>query len=205
MNYIRNSFLDKQLPAYTGFFVLLIALGLTLYLSGNTFLFVSKATVGADPKNIQLSNLTATSFTISYTTDEPTTGSISYGINTTLTEVALDDRDQQASGAADHQIHFITVKNLTPATKYYYAILSGSQKAENNGTPFEITTAAVSQIQSASPTLSGSVSLSDGSFPTEGIVYVTANNAAQLATLINSDGSYQLHLNDLQSNQASSA
>jgi hypothetical protein len=205
MNNARSSFLDKKLPAFTGFFVLLIALGTTVFLSGNAVLFVTKATVGTDPKNIQLSNLAATSFTISYTTDAPATGSITYGTDTTLSEIALDDRDQQASGAAEHQIHFITVKNLTPGTKYYYAILSGSQKEENNGTPFTISTSAVSQTQSASQTLAGSVSLSDGSIPAESIVYVTANNAEQLATLVSADGSYQLPLSDLQSNQASQA
>src|SRR6185437_8590857 len=149
MNYARKSVLDKQLPAYLGFFVMLIALGITLLISGNTFLFVTKATVGSDPKNIQISNLTDTTFTISYTTDAPAAGSISYGTDLTHNEVALDDRDQEASGAAEHQVHFITVKNLSPTTKYYYAILSGSQKAENNGAPFEITTAAQPQTSSA--------------------------------------------------------
>jgi LPXTG-motif cell wall-anchored protein len=203
MNYARNSLLDKQLPAFLGVFVLLITLGITLLLSGNTLLFVTKATVGSDPKNIQISNLTATSFTISYTTDEPATGSISYGIDSTLAGVALDDRDQQASGAAEHQVHFITVKNLIPSTKYYYAIITGSQKAENGSNPFEITTAAQPQTQSTNATITGSVSLTDGSIPTEGIIYVTADNAQQLATLINADGTYQLPTNDLQGSSAS--
>lgn len=205
MTYKRRSFLDKKLPAYTGFFVLLIALGLTIFLSGNTVLFVTKATVGADPKNIQLSNLTNTSFTISYTTDAPATGSITYGTDPTLSEIALDDRDQQASGAAEHQIHFITIKNLTPGTRYYYAILSGGQKEENNGTPFTITTASVASSQAVNSTLSGSISLNDGSIPTESIVYVTGPDIQQLSTLVNADGSYHLPLDNLQSTQASAA
>lgn len=205
MNYARKSLLDKQLPAYLGFFVLLVTLGLTLFLSGNAILFVTKAAAGSDPKNIQISNITDASFTISYTTDAPETGSISYGPDTSLAQVALDDRDQQASGAAEHQIHFITVKNLAPGTKYYYAIISGSQKAENNGVPFEITTAAWSQEQTSpsGQTMSGSVSLSDGSVPTEAMIYVNADGGQQLAAIINPDGTYQLPLDGLQSSTAS--
>ncbi len=206
MNYARNRVLNKQLPAYLGFFVLLIALGVTLVLSGNTLIFVSKATVGSEPKNIQISNLSDTSFTISYITDATALGSIAYGSDPSIFTIALDDRDQQASGSANHQIHFITVKNLTPATKYYYVINSGSQKAENNGAPFEITTAGPSANRPTNqPALLGTVALSDGSIPTEGIVYISADNSQQLATLINPDGSYQLSLNQLQSSTASTA
>ncbi len=193
--------LEKQLPAYLGFVVLLVALGITILLSGNTVLFITKATVGSEPKNIQISNITDSSFTISYTTDVPTNGSISYSPDPSLSQIALDDRDQQASGAANHQVHFITVKNLAPETKYYYAINSGSQKTENNGAPFEISTTQWSQGQtgSSAPTLSGSVALSDGSVPTEGIVYVKTDGSQQLATTILPDGSYQLSLDGLQS------
>lgn len=200
MSYVQKSVLNKQLPAYLGVFVLLIALGITILLSGNTLVFISKATVGSNPKNIQISNLSDSSFTISYVTDAAAAGSISYGNDPSTPEVALDDRDQQASGSADHQIHFITVKNLAPSTKYYYVIDSGSQKAENNSAPFEITTAppAINQ-PSTQPTLSGSVSLSDNSIPTEGIVYITTDNMQQMATLINPDGSYQLSLDQLRS------
>jgi hypothetical protein len=206
MSYARNKLLNKQLPAYLGFVVMLVALGITIFLSGNTYIFVSKAAAGSDPKNIQISNISPTSFTVSYTTDETATGSISYGIDPTTPEVALDDRDQQASGSADYQIHYITVKNLTPATKYYFSITSGSQKVENSGNPFIIATLPTLQNPpTGQPTLSGTVALSSGSVPPEGIVYVSATNTLQLATLINPDGSYQIPLNQMLDSNASSA
>jgi|SRR5882672_4555132 len=206
MSYAQNTVLNKQLPSYVGFLVLLVALGITLVLSGNTFIFISKATIGSEPKNIQISNLSDSSFTISYTTDASAVGTLSYGLDSSTPSIALDDRDQQASGAAEHQMHFITVKNLNPSTKYYYVIDSGSQKAKNNGSPFEITTAPPLQNQStAQPTLSGTVSLNDGRVPTEGIVYFSTDISEQLAVLVNQDGSYQLPLNQLRNTTASSA
>lgn len=206
MNYARNSILNKHLPAYLGFFVMLMALGITIFLSSNTYVFISKAAVGSDPKNLQISNISDTSFTISYTTDTPATGSISYGSDPSTPSVALDDRDQQASGSADYQVHFITIKNLTPATKYYFTINSGSQKIENGSNPFEIATAPSLQNQpTGQPTLSGTVALSDGSIPTEGIVYVSTANSPPLATLINPDGSYQMQLNQMLYTNASAS
>lgn len=204
--YAQNNLLNKRLPSYTGFFVLLAALGITLLLSGNAFIFVSRATVGSDPKNVQISNLSDTSFTVSFTTDVPTVSTISYGTDPSTPNIALDDRDQQASGSAEYQVHFITIKNLAPATKYYYVIDSGNQKLENNGSPFEITTdAPLPNSSTNEPVLSGPVAQSDGSIPQEGIVYVSTQNSQQLAALINPDGSYQIPLNQLRDSTATTA
>ncbi|HVA96868.1 MAG TPA: Ig-like domain-containing protein [Candidatus Acidoferrales bacterium] len=204
MSYAPKTLLNKQLPSYVGFLVLFFALCVTILLSGNTVSFITKATVGSEPKNIQISNISDSSFTISFTTDTSVVGTISYGLDPSTPNIALDDRDQEASGSADHQVHFITVKNLNPSTKYYYVIDSGSQKAENNGSPFEVTTAApLLNTPADQPTLSGTVSLNDGSIPTEGIIYVSTDGSAQLATFINTDGTYQIPLNQLRNSTQS--
>lgn len=198
MNYAQKKIIDKQLPSYAGFFILIAALGITLILSGNALIFISRAAVGSDPNNVQISNLSDTSFTISYTTNASSVGTISYGTDSTTPNIALDDRDQNASGSAEYLVHYITIKNLTPSTKYYYVIDSGSQKLENNGAPFEITTeATLSSTISAQQVLSGTVAQSDGSVPSEGIVYVSSDDSQQLAGLINPDGTYQIPLDQM--------
>ncbi len=205
MSYAQNKLLDKQLPSYAGFFVLLVALGITLLLSGNTFMFISKATAGSEPKNIQISNISDTSFTISYTTDVPTVGTVSYGTSPSMPDIALDDRDKKTGSAAEHQVHFITVEHATPSTKYYYVIDSGSQKTTNNGSPFIVTTAKPLTNAATTPPLAGTVALSNGTIPTEGIVYLTGGGLQQLATLINPDGSYQIPLAQLRNSNLSTA
>jgi hypothetical protein len=198
MSYERNRILNKKLPSYAGFFVLLATFGVILLLSGNAFVFVSRATVGSDPKDIQISNISDSSFTISYTTDASAVGTISYGLDPSTPNIALDTRDQQASQAANYQVHFITVSNLAPATTYYYVIDSGSEKTENNGAPFQITTdAPLINTPSEQTNLSGTVAQSDGSIPKEGIMYVSSDNSQQIAALINPDGTYQLPLNTM--------
>lgn len=205
MSYAHKKILNKQLPSYVGFSVMLVTLAVIIFLSGNTFTIISKATVGSEPKNIQISNITDTSFTVSYTTGASVIGTISYGTSPNTPDIALDDRDKQANNTNNHQVHFITVTNLTPSTRYYYVIDSGSQKVENNGSPYEITTSppSITTNNAIQQTMSGTVSLNDGSIPTEGIVYVTADNSQQLATLIKPDGSYQIPLSNLRSSTLS--
>ena len=201
MNYARKQLLNKRLPAYTGFLVLLAALGITVFFSRNAVTTVTKATVGSVPKDIHISNVSDTSFTISYITDATVVGTIAYGKDASTADIALDDRDQQTGKPIEHQIHFITVKNLTPSTTYYYVLVSGSQKIDNNGKPFEIATAQpLTSPAKDQPTLSGTVALADGSSPTEGIVYVSTNGSQQMAALIAPDGSYHLPLTTMRTN-----
>lgn len=205
MSYVqKNKLLNKQLPSYVGFFVFLFALVVTVFLSGNTFVFISRATIGSEPKNIQISNISDTSFTVSYTTDTNTVGTISYGTDPSTPNIALDDRDAQAGTSTEHQVHFITVKNLTPATKYYYVIDSGSQKSTNNGSPYEITTASpLTSQQPGQPVLSGTISIASGSASEESIIYASTSASQQLAALVNPDGSYQIPLTHLLDNTES--
>ncbi|MBA3723614.1 MAG: hypothetical protein H0W89_01830 [Candidatus Levybacteria bacterium] len=198
MSYKRRTIWDRKLPAFAGIFVLLFALGLTLVLSRNTVQFVSKATVGSVPKNVQISNISPTSFTISYETDASAVGTVAYGNVQTMGDIGLDVRDQQTGTPTERRVHFITINDLKPATKYYYAITSGTQVITNGTAPFEIITAAeISSTPPPNETMSGSVALDDGTFPTEGLVYASTDSSQIFATLLQPDGRFTLPLGKL--------
>lgn len=197
MNYFARTIWDKRLPAYSGILVLLVVLGLTIMLSSNTAQFATRATVGSVPKNVQISNITPTSFTVSYTTDELALGTLAYGQQPTLGSVAVDVRDQQTGDTSEHRVHYFTVQNLQPATRYYFSITSGAQVATDNGNPFEVITAIPGSTPPANPTVSGSVALDDGSFPTEGVVYVSTETSQLISALIQPDGRFSIPMNEL--------
>ncbi len=198
MIYNTKSLLNRKVPAYAGIFVLLMTLGLTVLLSGNSVQFVSKATIGSEPKNLQVSNITATSFTVSYETDQTAVSTIAYGKDSSLGNVAQDVRDIQNGGPVEHRIHYVTIQNLEPGTRYYYTITSGATVADNSGSPFEITTPAnVSSPPPANGTISGSVALEDGTFPNESIVYISSDNSQLISALVQPDGRFTTSLAQL--------
>jgi hypothetical protein len=206
MNYSQKQLLQKRLPGYTGFLILFIALFVTVLLSRGTVTSITKATVGSEPKHIHVSNITDTSFTLSYISDAKSIGSLAYGKDVLMTSIALDDRDKLAGKPIERQIHFITITNAAPATMYYYTILSGSQKRDDNGKPFTLITApALSSLSYEQATVSGMVKIGDGVYPSEGIMFVTASNSSELASLILSDGSYRVPLSNLRTKTLDSA
>ncbi len=195
MKKIPNTILNKRLPAFSGLFVLLIALAITITMSKNTLFFITKATIGSVPKEVQISNVTANSFSVTYRTDEKAIGTISYGLQNPKENIELDERDKVIAKPVEHALHKITVTNLQPATKYYFTITSGTQTVSENGTPYEVTTAPViANPFQLGKSIRGSVANDDGTLPTEGIVSISGENMQPLNVLLAPDGNYTIPL-----------
>ncbi len=91
--------------------------------------------------NVQVSNITQTSAEITWTTDEPTTSIVDYGLAcNNLTQLAGDPQNYVAS-------HSVSLNNLQPGTTYYFRIRSTDQSGntatdDNAGSCYTFTTQA---------------------------------------------------------------
>ncbi len=195
MTYTRNTIWNKRLPRGLGFAVLLFALATIFWLSRNAVLLGSKAAADNTPKDLQISNITNNTFTVSYLTDQSITGSIAYGNDPKFGKVAFDTRD--TTTPMPHIIHYATVKGLSPSTKYFFSIVSGDASFLKNGIPYEITTAAVTATASAQQPISGKATLDGGNIPTEAVAYTESDNSQLLSSLLLPGGSYKLPLDTI--------
>jgi hypothetical protein len=201
MRNLRNSILNKRIPQSMGILVLVFSLGTIFWLSGNAILFGTKAAVGNIPKDIQVSNIDNTSFTVSYVTDSEVNGSISYGTDQKLGRVAFDKRD--ISTPLPHGIHYLTVSKLSPSTKYYFSIISGDKTFNDNSSPFEVTTASAAAKNTAEDKISGLATLDGGNTPSEAIAYLKSDKSQLLSSLVQPDGTYSILLNKMLKNDLS--
>lgn len=90
---MRASLWYKRIPTLLGLFLLGAGLVTVSWLINSDTLFLTKASPPYTPENIRITNLSDTSFTISFTTATPVLGTLSYGTSPTGGNVALDDRD----------------------------------------------------------------------------------------------------------------
>ncbi|HSW48239.1 MAG TPA: Ig-like domain-containing protein [Candidatus Saccharimonadales bacterium] len=204
MNNLKNNIWNKRLPKGMGILVLVLSLTTIFWLSGNAVLLGSKAAISNTPKDVQISNVSKTTYTVSYITDGAINGSVSYGENATaLSKVALDARD--SSTPTPHLIHYIKIANLTPSTKYFFSIVSGDKTFTDSTGPYTVMTAPSSVSDNAAKTsVNGQVKLEDGSIPTEAIAYLSSDSPASssagsqlLSTLLKIDGSYSLEIGSI--------
>lgn len=103
----------------------------------------SRASANNTPQAIQVVNLTENSASIFWRTQEPTAGFISFGETTSLGKTRLDERDILDGQQQLYRNHIVTLRNLTPKTRYYYTLTIDSTTADRSGFPFILYTSSI--------------------------------------------------------------
>jgi hypothetical protein len=200
---MRESIWNKKIPTILGILAITIGVGITTFLVNQSTLFKSNASFSDQPKNVRITNITDTSFTVTYATDGQVPGSLNYGKDKTLGQSGLDDRDQQTGNLSNYNIHNITVQRLSTQTQYFFTITSGQANYSNDNQPFMVTTGPTLSSPSNQGPITGKIILPDGTAPSEALIYITLDGAQVISTLIKSDGSYILPLNSLRTTDSS--
>lgn len=158
--------------------------------------FPSRASTGTTPTSVEITNVTDTTFSISWLTGGEVTGTVRVTDEKKRSWVAYDERDLSGKLGA-YPTHHVTVRNATPNTRYTVKISTG-------GKPYEVRTG---------PTLSGStnlepsygrVSTETGSPAVGNIVYLTLPQSQKLSALISASGSWIIPLNLIRSDDLTS-
>lgn len=196
---MKKNLWQKRIPTIAGLAVLVIGLVagvVMLTLNGGPVFITPRAAPETTPQKIKLTNVTDTSFTVSFMTPSKTAGFVKWGTESgTLNSQASDDRDQLTGTAGEFTTHHITVRGLQPNTEYFYVLGTGSRTTfDNNGAPFSVKTASRAGAPPAAKTAYGNV-LTGAGAPAEGaIVYVTIDNVGELSSLVKNSGSYAIPL-----------
>ncbi|NCN24450.1 MAG: hypothetical protein GW945_03140, partial [Candidatus Pacebacteria bacterium] len=105
------SLLEKRIPTFIGLGVLVIGLVVgTIFLGKGSGVFAPRAAPETTPTNVRLTNITDTSFTVSFTTSSPAIGSVKYGeVENKLKLQASDDRNQLSGSTSPFTTHHISV------------------------------------------------------------------------------------------------
>lgn len=193
---MASKFLNKQIPTIIGLLLLVVALGAgVVFLRVGPGILTPRATPQTTPKNIKITNVTDSTVTISFITDEQTTGFVKYGNSAnSLSNQASDDRDQLSGNVGTYNTHHITLRNLQPTTTYYFVLGTASNEFDNNGSPYSVETSSRVSGSTNAQTIYGNV-LNPDSSPADGaIVYLAVEGAGELSSLVRSSGTWAIPL-----------
>jgi hypothetical protein len=198
---MKKSVWHIKIPTYLGLLSLLCIVMLTIFLIGtDTFSFI-RANQTQTPASIRISNINDTSFTVSFITAASATTSLSYGETNETGIIVYDDRDKTSNTPIPRQVHYISVNGLKPQTQYYFSILSEGTLYNEQGRPYTVTTGPVLKNETSDQRIvQGTVQTSNGSIPSEAIVYLQIENSQVLSTPVQKDGSYRFNLDNLRTN-----
>lgn len=202
---MRNSLFNKRIPTLLGIILLGVGIATVSYVVSSGALFTIQATPDYAPENIRITNISDTSFTVSFTTTVDVLGTLSYGTEPTLGKVALDDRDQQAGTPSPYRVHHITLKNLSANSEYFFSITASDKTFLDEDKPFQVQTLAplTSNPPKQAPIV-GKATHADGTTDDNIIVFLVEDTTQAYSVLTKEDGSYVLPLNAIRTKDFSS-
>jgi len=197
---MKLKFKQIKIPTLVGLLVLLIGIAAGIYFVQQSPSWLLRASPESKPKQVKITNITNSSFSVSWITDEATTGFLRYSADNSFDHLTKDDRDQLSGKVTNFKNHHITVKGLTPTTGYFFKIGSGKSIFDNNGQPFETTTApTLTQAEPASDVAYGNVVDQTNNAVEGAIVYLSLSGATSLSTITKSSGNWVIPLNTARS------
>jgi len=194
---MKKNLLNKKIPTFLG--LLFLALGI----AGAIFFINKGKSLSPDtkakikPEKIYLTNIGDNQFTVSWITKKKTSGAIKYGKTTKIKTVVPDDRDQLSGEKGEFLTHYVTIKNLEPATTYYFKIISGNSLYDNNGQLYKVTLGPAIGSGGEAKIVNGKV-LDSNNLPAKGaIVYLNAADAVPASSLTDKEGRWVIYLNKI--------
>lgn len=152
------------------------------------------ASLSSEPKNIQITNLSDTSFTLTWTTDAQANGALVVSFPRG-NQTVFDERDD-AGKLNKYTTHSVTVRNLSTTTEYAVKILSNGRTYLDNGQPYRIRTAStISAAPGDFLPAYGSVITEDNQPATGALVFLTLEGSQTLSSLVKPSGAWLIPLN----------
>ncbi len=195
----------RTIPTIIGIILLVLGVGTGGFLVQKASNLLVRANPEIIPKQVKITNVTDTTFTVSWITDSQTTGSLNYGTDKNPSFLAGDDRDQLSGKTGSFTTHHVTLKNLNPTTTYFFKIISGEKVFDNNGEPYQVATGPQIKTEPPPNDIAYGIVLNQNGSPAEGvIVYLSLPNSFPLSVLTKSSGSWVIPLNLARSRDLSS-
>lgn len=190
----KSGLMNKRIPTLLGMLILVGGLVAGVVLVNMRQGVESQAGPTESPKNVKVSNLGSTTFSVSWTTDVPLTGLIKYSEDPAkITTPAGDARDQISGTSQGYTNHTVNVTGLGANKTYYFLIVSGSGTYDDTGKPFQVRTTA-QVVAPAEDVIFGKVVGVNGEAINGGIVFVEAEGGSSLSTITRTDGTWRLNL-----------
>ena len=150
------------------------------------------AAVEETPSQVKMTNITDSSFTVSWITPKSTSGYVQYGEKNNPELVVSDDRDQEKGQIGNYFTHFVTIRGLKATTKYSFRIGSGRNL-------YEVTTGVTLRNPPPADVAYGQVITASGD-PVDGaIVYLGLGGMVPQAALTQASGSWVIPLSTARS------
>ncbi len=200
----KKRFFEKRIPTLAALIILIISLVVTSFLLKSGVIIIGRASPDTSPQNILITNISDISFSVTFTTNEKTTGAVNLLDDGGKNSLFFDERDK--SGAPQtYYSHEITVGNLKPQKNYNFYILADGKTVTDNDKPFTVTTGlTIISSPSMQHPIFGKVFLPDGQGADDILVRIPVNKTQSISTITKSGGEFIIPSNSIRNDKLDS-
>lgn len=195
---MKQKLWNKRIPTIIALGLLFVSIWVTSYLIQTGVIFVGRAGPDKTPQNINVSNITDSSFTLSFTTNAKTVAGLSVEEKGSSPFIVFDNRNKNSNDQTEFYSHFITVPDLKPETIYNFSILSSGETFLDDGKKYSVKTgAAISSPPPKQNPVTGKIILRDGKDAGDTIVELQVGGAQSITARTKDDGSFIIPTNSI--------
>jgi hypothetical protein len=192
MRHINKPIWEKRIPTVFALLLMFGSIFITGYFLQQRTSTTGQASQAISPDNIEVSNITDSAFTVTFTTQRPAIAGIKVSGPNMVDSVFFSTTSQEALVT-----HSITVPNLSPQSQYSFSVLFEGETILHNNKPFSVSTAPLLDIIENQSTASGTIINTDGSYAANTLVLLTSNNSQTVSTVTDENGKYTFNLSNL--------
>lgn len=186
---------STRIPTILGLLLVIVLVGGVIVSFESLSRLPIRATGSVQPNSVQVTNLSDTSFTFTWTTATPANGALVVSFPQ-HTQTVFDERDSDGK-LRSYITHSVTVRNLKGNTDYAVKILSNGKTYVDNGNSYSVHTFPTLITSPAENTPAyGSIVTAENQSAEGALVFVTLEGSQTLSSLVKASGAWiiPLHL-----------
>lgn len=194
---MKKGLWQLRIPTFAALLVLFASVWVTTLLIQSRTSLTGSAGPDKEPRNIEFSNISSSTFSVVFTTKVKTISAISVDDGKSAPYVVYDDRDKITGEKRSYYSHLISVNNLQPQTKYNIKILSDGEAYPIDGSTFTVTTGPLLGKSTINGSIKGNVLLPDGNTASDTLIVLKTPNAQLLSTITDQAGNFTIPLTNI--------
>lgn len=189
---MKKGFFDRRIPTVFALLLLVGGIATTMLLLNQGVFTITRATPEEEPKNVTITNISDTTFTVAFTTLQKTVAAVSIVVDG-QEQLLFDNRDGDTRNA--YYSHMITVKDVKPTSNYGYKILSNGTSYPEGDDLFQARTIGETTGVPGNTSMKGIVVLPNGEVGSDTLILIAPSEGATASVMTDEKGEYVISAN----------